>query len=136
MDSQSLDSGQSFISKFGYEIFVHPTQLNHVSVKVRTIFSGPFEFPEGCVLVSTVYDIVMEKQKEDYATIKMEHCVDVSDPLVVKKMCFATATVDFERKVFKFSPVRDGNFDTADSTTGLLKIYKNCLLCVIYNGSR
>ena len=78
----------------------------------------------------------MEKQKEDYVTIKIEHCVDLSDPLVVEKMSFAIATVNFERKTFKFSPVQNGNFDTADNTTGLLKIDKNCLLCVIYNGSR
>ena len=84
--------------EYGYKIQVPVTTVESSSITVRTIFSGPVVLPEGdYTLVSALYDIKMPVLPE-LVTIEIEHCVDVSDQSIAKKLCFATATFDVSKK--------------------------------------
>lgn len=105
-----------------------------LSTTVHTVFSGPFEFGIAHTPVSAVYDVKIENEQQQAVTIEVEHCVDVSNQSIAKKMCFAIATFDWEKKRFIFTPVQDGVFHIGE-TYGSFVIQGNCLLCVLYKGS-
>ena len=67
-------------------------------MSVSTIFSGPFNFPEGYTLVSAVYNVVMPDGVQKPFKIELEHCINVSNESVASKMCFALATINLEKK--------------------------------------
>lgn len=120
----------------GYELIVPALTEDQLTISVRTIFSGPFTLPDGCTIVSAIYDIALpEKLPPDfYATIKLEHCVVLKDDITASKMCFATATIDLEKKVFAFNCIDGGTFPIG-KTYASLEISKSCLICVLYKGS-
>lgn len=127
----------SFDSNYGYQILVPISQqYDGSSVTVCTIFSGPLKFPEGFTLVSAVYDVKMDKEKlEEPLTLRVDHCVDISDQSVAEKMFFAIHTsTDIKNKVLVFTQANDGAFNIGDNY-GSIKCNGNCFLCILYNGS-
>ena len=119
---------------FGYKIHVPVSTVESSSITVHTIFSGPIALPEGdYTLVSAFYDIKMPKLPEP-VTIIIEHCVDVSDQSIAKKLCFAIATFDIERKVLALTPVPNAIFLPGE-TYGSITQQENCFLCILYTGS-
>ena len=109
--------------KCGYEIEVPVKENEKHTVTVRTLFSGPFVYPEGYTLVSAVYDITMPKLPQP-ATIKLEHCVDESDQ-TRPDLSFAVGRVDLKNKKIIFEKV-DQEFN------GSIKQENSCLLCILY----
>ena len=99
---------------------------------VSTILSGPFNLPDGAVLVSAVYDIMIDKSLRESITVEIEHCVDVLDESIAGKMSFATAKADLKTKSFKICRINGGTFPKS-STYGSIKLKKSCLLCVLVN---
>ncbi|XP_019861608.1 PREDICTED: uncharacterized protein LOC109590100 isoform X2 [Amphimedon queenslandica] len=120
----------------GYELNVLALTQEQLTINVRTIFCGPFSLPDGCTIVSAIYDITLpgELPPDFYATIKLEHCVVLNDDITPRKMCFATAVVDLEKKVFAFNCIDGGNFPIG-KTYASLKIRNSCLICILYKGS-
>ena len=99
-------------------------------VTVSTILSGPFDMPEGAVLVSAVYDIIIDENFKESITVKIEHCVDVLDESIAGKMFFATARADLAKKSFEICPIDGGTFPKS-STYGSIEVKESCLLCVL-----
>uniref|UniRef100_A0A1X7VPM7 AIG1-type G domain-containing protein n=1 Tax=Amphimedon queenslandica TaxID=400682 RepID=A0A1X7VPM7_AMPQE len=124
------------IADLGYELTVPALTEEQLTINVRTIFCGPFTLPDGCTIVSAIYDIALPEElpPDFYTTIKLEHCVDLNDDITPGKMCFATATVDLEKKVFAFNCIDGGTFPIGE-TYASLKISNSCLICVLYKGS-
>ena len=104
-------------------------------MSVSTIFSGPFIFPEGCTLVSAVYNVVMPDEVQKPTIIELEHCINVSDESVASKMCFAHATINLEKKVFEFTQVNDDGIFCPGEKYGSISQDKSCYLCILYNHS-
>ncbi|XP_019856616.1 PREDICTED: uncharacterized protein LOC109585108 isoform X2 [Amphimedon queenslandica] len=100
------------------------------SVTVSTILSGAFNLPKGAVLVSAVYDILIDKSLKDPVTIDIEHCVDVLDESVIGKLSFAIAKADVTKKAFEVQCITGGTF-TRDSAYGSITVKESCLLCVV-----
>ena len=103
-----------------------------VSVTVSTILSGPFNLPDGAVLVSAVYDILIHKSLKDPVTIDIDiqHCVDVLNESVMGKMSFAIAKADLTTKAYKVQCITGGTF-TSGSVYGSITVSDSCLLCVV-----
>ena len=99
---------------------------------VSTILSGPFNLPDGAVLVSAVYDIMIDKSLKESITVEIEHCVDVLDESIAGKMSFATAKADLTTKSFEICRIDGGTFPKS-STYGSIKLKESCLLCVLVN---
>ena len=99
-------------------------------VTVSTILSGPFNVPDGAVLVSVVYDIMIDENFKKLITVEIEHCVDVLDESTAGKMFFATAKADLTEKSFEICTIDDGIFPLS-STYGSIKLKESCLLCVL-----
>ena len=93
-----------------------------LTVTVRTLFSGPFVYPDGYTLVSAVYDITMPELSQP-ATIKLEHCVDESDK-TRQNMYFAIGSCDLKDKKIRFKIVQGFNGSTRQKTS--------CVLCILY----
>ena len=110
-------------SECGYEIFVPVKEKEKHTVTVRTLFSGPFVYPEGYTLVSAVYDITMPELSQP-ATIKLEHCVEESDQ-TRSDLCYAIGSVDLKEKKIIFEKV-DQVFN------GSIQQKSSCLLCILY----
>ena len=118
----------------GYKIHVPVSTLESSSITVCTIFSGPIVLPEGdYALVSALYTIKMPKLPEP-VTIEIEHCVDVSDQSIAKKLYFATATFDVSKKMFVLTPVANGLFSPHEMY-GSITQKESCFLCILYTGS-
>lgn len=115
----------------GYRIEI-PHTKHSISIKVRTIFSGPFVFPEGFTLVSAVYDIKMpDKELKQDIYIELEHCVNVCDkPVIAEKMWFAIATVNLKKKVLEFDPKIAVVYMRNDHVS--ITWNKSVMLCVLY----
>ena len=109
----------------GYEIEVPVKEKEKLAVTVRTLFSGPFVYPEGYTLVSAVYDITMPELSKP-ATIKLEHCVDESDQ-TRSDLCFATGRVDLKEKKITIKEV-----DQDQEFNGLIQQNSSCLLCILH----
>ena len=121
-------------TEYGYKIHVPVTTVESSSITVRTIFSGPIVLPKsGYTLVSALYDIKTPVLPEP-VTIEIEHCVNVSDQSIAKKLCFATATFDIEKKKFILTPVANGSFLPGE-TYGSVTQKESCFLCILYTGS-
>ncbi|XP_019859962.1 PREDICTED: uncharacterized protein LOC109588224 [Amphimedon queenslandica] len=118
----------------GYKMIIPVATEEESSINVRTIFSGPFVLPDGYTIVSAIYDISLPEQLSKPVTVKLEHCVDLNDEITASKMCFATAAIDLEKKVFVFDCVEKGSFPRGE-TYASLDINDSCLLCVLYSGS-
>ena len=103
---------------------------NNPAVTVSTILSGPFDMPEGAVLVSAVYDIMIDENFKESITVEIEHCVDVLDKSIAEKMSFATAKANLAKKSFEICPIDGGTFPNI-STYGSIKVKESCLLCVL-----
>ena len=99
-------------------------------ITVSTILSGPFNLPDGAVLVSAVYDILVHKSLKDPVTIHIQHCVDVLDESVMGKMSFAVAKADLATKAFVVQFIPGGTF-TRGSDYGSITISDSCLLCIV-----
>ena len=110
-------------AEYGYEIYVSVKGSKKHTVTVRTLFSGPFVYPEGYTLVSAVYDITMPELSKP-ATIKLEHCVDESDQ-TRSDLCFAIGSIDLKEKKIIFEKV-DEEFN------GSVQQKSSCLLCILY----
>ena len=110
-------------AEYGYEIHVPVKENKKFAVTIRTIFSGPFVYPDGYTLVSAVYDITMPELSKP-ATIKLEHCVDESDQ-TRPDLCFAIGSVDLKNKKIVFEKV-DEEFN------GSIQQKSSCLLCILY----
>ena len=109
----------------GYEIYVPVKGNKKFTVTVRTIFSGPFVFPDDYTLVSAVYDITMPELSQP-ATIELEHCVEESDQTTRRSdLCFAIGSVDLKNKKIIFEKV-DQVFN------GSIQQKSSCLLCILY----
>ena len=117
----------------GYKMNVPVTTEEKSSIKVRTIFSGPFVLPEGYTLVSAVYDITLPELTQP-VTIELEHCVDMNDQITGSKMCFAIAKIDLEKKMFVFEKIGEGDFPRGE-TYASVPLSESCLLCILYSGS-
>ncbi|XP_019850975.1 PREDICTED: uncharacterized protein LOC109581356 [Amphimedon queenslandica] len=122
----------------GYEIQVPVKDKEKHTVTVRTLFSGPFVFPDGYTLVSAVYDITMPELPQP-ATIKLEHCVDESDQTRSDLMCYAIGSVDLKNKKIMFEKVDTGSPLKAAQLTqppepipSPIKQKSSCLLCILY----
>ena len=100
---------------------------------VSTILSGPFNLPDGAVLVSAVYDIMIDKSLKESITIEIEHCVDVLDESIARKMSFAIAKADLTKKSFEIYPIDAGGTFPRNSAYGSIKVKESCLLCVLVN---
>ena len=109
--------------KCGYEIEVPVKENEKHKVTVRTLFSGPFVYPDGYTLVSAVYDITMPELSKP-ATIKLEHCVDESDQ-TRSDLCFAIGSVDLKEKKIIIEEV-DQEFN------GSIQQNSSCLLCILH----
>ena len=107
----------------GYEIHVPVKGNRKLAVTVRTLFSGPFVFPDHYTLVSAVYDITMPELSQP-ATIELEHCVEESDQ-TRSNLCFAIGSVDLKNKKIIFEVV-DQEFN------GSIQQKSSCLLCILY----
>ena len=136
-NEHQIDGGNLDIidkTEYGYKIHVPVSTVESSSITVRTIFSGPIALPEGdYTLVSAFYDIKMPVLPEP-VTITIEHCVDISDPSIAKKLYFATATFDIERKVLALTPVPNTVFLPGE-TYGSITQQESCFLCILYTGS-
>ena len=99
---------------------------------VSTILSGPFNLPDGEVLLSAVYDIMIDDNFKKSITVEIEHCVDVLDESIAGKMSFATAKADLKTKFFEICRIDGGTFPKS-STYGSIKLKESCLLCVLVN---
>ncbi|XP_019858017.1 PREDICTED: uncharacterized protein LOC109586283 isoform X2 [Amphimedon queenslandica] len=110
-------------AEYGYEIHVPVKENKKLAVTVRTIFSGPFVYPDGYTLVSAVYDITMPKLPQP-ATIKLEHCVEEFDQ-TRSDLSFAVGSVDLKEKKIIFEKV-DQEFN------GSIQQKSSCLLCILY----
>ena len=137
VNEHQIDGGNLDIidkTEYGYKIHVPVSTVESYSITVRTIFSGPIVLPEGdYILVSAFYDIKMPVLPEP-VTITIEHCVDVSDPSIARKLCFATVTFDIERKVLALTPVPNTAFSPGE-TYGSITQKESCFLCILYTGS-
>ncbi|XP_019853637.1 PREDICTED: uncharacterized protein LOC109582975 [Amphimedon queenslandica] len=109
--------------KCGYEIEVPVKDKEKFAVTVRTLFSGPFVYPNGYTLVSAVYDITMPELPQP-ATIKLEHCVDESDQ-TRPDLCFAIGSVDLKEKKITIKEV-DQEFNES------IQQKSSCLLCILH----
>ena len=118
----------------GYKMIIPVATEEKSTIEVRTIFSGPFVLPDGYTIVSAIYDISLPEQLSKPVTIKLEHCVDLNDKIAASKLCFATAAIDLEKKVFVFDCVGGGSFPRGE-TYASLEINNSCLVCVLYRGS-
>ena len=107
----------------GYKIEVPVKEKEKHKVTVRTLFSGPFVYPEGYTLVSAVYDITMPELSQP-ATIELEHCVDESDQ-TRSDLCFAIGSVDLKEKKIMIKEV-DQEFN------GSTQQKSSCLLCILH----
>uniref|UniRef100_A0A1X7TGQ1 Caspase family p20 domain-containing protein n=1 Tax=Amphimedon queenslandica TaxID=400682 RepID=A0A1X7TGQ1_AMPQE len=115
----------------GYKVVIPRFTLQEKPpVTVSTILSGPFNLPEGSVLVSAVYDILIDKSLKDPVNIDIEHCVDVLDESVTEKMSFAIATAGLTTKAFEVEYIPGGTF-TRGSAYGSITVKESCLLCVL-----
>ena len=135
--------GESSVTEYGYKVIVPPSasqdkpaatvstaSQDKPTVTVSTILSGPFNVPDGAVLVSAVYDIMIDENFKGSVTIEIEHCVDVLDESIAGKMFFAIARADLTKKSFEICPIDGGTFPKS-STYGSIKLKENCLLCVL-----
>ena len=106
------------------------------TIHVHTILSGPFILPDGYTIVSAIYDISLPEKLPSKlnVTVKLEHCVDLNNEITASKMCFATAAVDLEKKVFVFNCIDGGTFPIGE-TYASLEISSSCLICVLYKES-
>ena len=121
------------VPEHGYEVILPPTApQDKPDVTVSTILSGPFDMPEGAVLVSAVYDIIYDENFKESITVKIEHCVDVLDESITGKMFFATAKADLTTKSFEICCINGGTFPL-NSTYGSIEVKESCLLCVLVN---
>ena len=121
------------VPEYGYEVILPPTApQDKPAVTVSTILSGPFNLPDGAVLVSAVYDIMIDENFKESITVEIEHCVDVLDESVTGEMFFATAKADLTKKSFEICPIDGGTFPLS-STYGSIKVKESCLLCVLVN---
>lgn len=118
----------------GYEIIVPAPTEEESTINIHTIFSGPFHLPDGYTIVSAIYDIVLPENLPHPVTFKLEHCIDVNDEVTASKMCFGVATIDLEKKVFKFKCIAGKGFPIGE-TYPSLEISNSCLVCVLYKGS-
>ena len=100
------------------------------AITISTIVSGPFHLPEGSILASAVYDVMIDKVLKTPITIKIEHCVDVSDESVAEKLSFATAVPDLTEKAFKLEITTGGTFINKHKF-GSITVCESCLLCVL-----
>ena len=125
--------------EYGYKVCVPFKTISFIrnkmpSIKVRTIFSGPFVLPQGYTLVSAVYHIEIKSEQQPQAvTVDIEHCVNVSNQSIAERMCFAIATIDLEKKCYIFNPLKDGVFYIGENYGSIIQ--GNCLLCVLYQRS-
>uniref|UniRef100_A0A1X7TSD5 Caspase family p20 domain-containing protein n=1 Tax=Amphimedon queenslandica TaxID=400682 RepID=A0A1X7TSD5_AMPQE len=110
--------------EYGYEIQVPVKRNKKFAIKVCTLFSGPFVYPDGYTLVSAVYDITMQPKLSQPATIKLEHCVDESDQ-TRSDLCFAIGSIDLKKKKIIFEKV-DQEFN------GSIQQKTSCFLCILY----
>ena len=126
-DEHEVQAGRNILedAECGYEICVHMTVKGNEkpTVTVRTLFSGPFVYPDGYTLVSAIYDITMPELSQP-ATIKLEHCVDESDQ-TRSDLCYAIGSVDLKKKKIIFEKV-DQVFNES------IQQKNSCLLCILY----
>ena len=127
----AYDGNNSF-PEYGYKVILPSTApRNKPAVTVSTILSGPFDMPDGAVLVSAVYDIMIDKSLKESITVEIEHCVDVLDESIARKMSFATtAKASLTKKSFEICLINGGTFPKS-STYGSIEVKKSCLLCVL-----
>ena len=129
--SEHRESGDIINRECGYKVVFPRFPLREkFPVTVSTILSGPFNLPEGAVLVSAVYDILIDKSLKDPVTIDIQHCVDVLDESVIGKMSFAVAKADLTTKAFVVQCIPGGTF-TRGSAYGSIAVKESCLLCVV-----
>ena len=123
--------GYNSFPEYGYKVILPPTApQDKPAVTVSTILSGPFDMPDGAVLVSAVYDIIYDENFKESITVEIEHCVDVLDESITGEMFFATAKADLTKKSFEICPIDGGTFPKS-STYGSIKLKESCLLCVL-----
>ena len=128
----AYDGNNSF-PEYGYKVILPPTctaPRGKPDVTVSTILSGPFNVPDGAVLVSAVYDIMIDENFKKSITVEIEHCVDVLDESIAGKMSFAIAKADLTKKSFEICRIDGGTFPN-NSTYGSIKLKESCLLCVL-----
>ena len=128
----AYDGNNSF-PEYGYKVILPPTctaPRGKPDVTVSTILSGPFNVPDGAVLVSAVYDIMIDENFKKSITVEIEHCVDVLDESIAGEMFFAIAKADLTTKSFGICPIDGGTFPN-NSTYGSIKVKESCLLCVL-----
>ena len=129
--SEHRESGDIINKEYGYKVVIPKfTPQEKSPVTVSTILSGPFTLPEGAVLVSAVYDILIDKSLKDPVTIDIQHCVDVLDESVIGKISFAIAKADLTKKAFVVQRISGGTF-TSGSAYGSITVKESCLLCVV-----
>ena len=138
-DEYEVQTGRYIVrdADCGYEICVPVKGNEKHTVSVRTLFSGPFVYPEGYSLVSAVYDITMPELPQP-ATIKLEHCVDQSDQ-IRSDLCYAIGTVDLKNKKIIFEKVDNGSplkatlqTQSSEPIPSPIKQKSSCLLCILY----
>ena len=119
------------VPEYGYKVILPSTApQDKPTATVSTILSGPFNVPDGAVLVSAVYDIMIDENFKESITVEIEHCVDVLDESITGEMFFATAKADLTKKSFEICPIDGGTFPKS-STYGSIELKESCLLCVL-----
>ena len=71
----------------------HSEQHIKCAVSVLSLDVSRYSFPDGCELVSAVYDISANKQFPLPVTLKLQHCIPLNDQNEALKMSFVTADI-------------------------------------------
>ena len=90
------------------------------SVSVITTDNDKYIFPEGCELVSAVYNISTSKPFPEPVTVKLQHCVPTDNEIEASAMSFVIADTA-QGPPYKFCPQNGGSF-TCGSSCGEIQL--------------
>ena len=71
-----------------------------VTVKAIVV-AGQIDLPEGCELVSAVYDISLSRKLTELITIEIEHCAKLENEAQCEYLSYVTAQHDNQFKIIK-----------------------------------
>ena len=89
--------------EYGFRIRVQENIMSGAcDVTVKAIVAaGQIDLPEGCELVSAVYDISLSRKLTELITIEIEHCAKLENEAQCEYLSYVTAQHDVQFKIIK-----------------------------------
>lgn len=101
-------------------------------ISIEALAGGKFMFPSGMELVSAVYSINVNETLDEPITLKIEHCVHLTDKAELKYLKFAVASHE-TGPPYQFKFVEGGKFNVGNRY-GVIKRKTFSLICIGLEG--